>query len=62
MATLINIGTPNTVGELKEMLSKFTDETTFYFYGQPEQDLFKIINGTNISVVFRQVKEFDNDV
>jgi len=35
-----NLGTPKTVGELKELIKNYPDETTFGFRNQPMQSLF----------------------
>ena len=47
------LGTPVTVGELKKLIEKYPDDTSFGFRNQPIQNLCHVEHGNDINVVFQ---------
>lgn len=47
------LGEAITVGELKKLLNKYDDKTSFGFRNQPMQQLYELKYGENIFVVFQ---------
>lgn len=52
MSNTNRVGTPNTVGRLKDMISKYPNSTSFGFRNQPIQTLFEVTHGLETFVVF----------
>lgn len=47
------LGKPKTIGELKKLIEKIPDDTSFGFRNQPMQELFIYENGKKIYVFFQ---------
>lgn len=56
MSKIKDLGSPNTVGQLKEVLSNYPNATSFGFRNQPMQELVEV-NSDNESFVVFQEKE-----
>lgn len=55
-ATVKLLGQATTIGELKALIDKYPDNTSFGFRNQPLQLLFEIQSGNEKFVVFDDVK------
>lgn len=49
----VQLGTPETIGQLREMLSKYADSTQLNFRNQPRQSLFETEIGGDIIIYFQ---------
>ena len=49
----VQLGTPETIGQLREMLSKYGDSTQLNFRNQPRQSLFETEIGGDIIIYFQ---------
>jgi hypothetical protein len=47
------LGSPRTIGELKDLIDKLPNETPFGFRNQPSQDLFEIKDTNQTHIVFQ---------
>lgn len=61
MSKIKELGSPNTVGQLKEVLSNYPNATSFGFINQPMQELVEV-NSDNESFVVFQVLPVKDDI
>lgn len=48
------LGQAKTIGELKELIKSYPDETSFGFRNQPMQTLYEVIHDKDVFVVFQE--------
>lgn len=52
----IELGTASTVGELRELINSYPNETIFGFRNQPQQILVELNYNNEIFVAFQEIK------
>jgi hypothetical protein len=51
------LGLPKTIGELRELIKDYPDETEFGFFNQPMQELWERVDEDEKAVVFNGLSD-----